>query len=176
MEGKTDEEVERYAEVFKERYKELNGEYFSHLLWKVCGSINLLAGSALWLIQGPRVKLEWYVLYTFLGGQAMPNNVKQVTHALIKWGWPRTGQASTVLLRSTTDATTQCTWIFLYVHLKHNCLVLLYKTIQYLAHVILILRTNLGSALVSVNYTPLRKSCGSFLLFNAQIKRRNDIN
>lgn len=66
----------------------------SHLLWKVCGSINLLAGSALWLIQGPRVKLEWYVLYTFLGGQAMPNNVKQVTHALIKWGWPRTGQAS----------------------------------------------------------------------------------
>jgi len=27
MEGKTEEEVERYAKVFKERYKELNGEY-----------------------------------------------------------------------------------------------------------------------------------------------------
>jgi SWI/SNF-related matrix-associated actin-dependent regulator of chromatin subfamily A member 5 len=26
MEGKTEEEVERYAEVFKERYKELNGK------------------------------------------------------------------------------------------------------------------------------------------------------
>lgn len=26
MEGKTEEEVERYAKVFKERYKELNGE------------------------------------------------------------------------------------------------------------------------------------------------------
>lgn len=26
MEGKTDEEVERYAQVFKERYKELNGK------------------------------------------------------------------------------------------------------------------------------------------------------
>ena len=25
MEGKTEEEVERYAKVFKERYKELNG-------------------------------------------------------------------------------------------------------------------------------------------------------
>ena len=25
MEGKTEEEVERYAQVFKERYKELNG-------------------------------------------------------------------------------------------------------------------------------------------------------
>jgi hypothetical protein len=30
MEGKTEEEVERYAEVFKERYKELNGK----LPWK----------------------------------------------------------------------------------------------------------------------------------------------
>ena len=29
MEGKTDEEVERYAEVFKERYKELNGEWYA---------------------------------------------------------------------------------------------------------------------------------------------------
>lgn len=27
MEGKTDEEVERYAKVFKERYKELNGKW-----------------------------------------------------------------------------------------------------------------------------------------------------
>lgn len=27
MEGKSEEEVERYAKVFKERYKELNGEY-----------------------------------------------------------------------------------------------------------------------------------------------------
>lgn len=26
MEGKTEEEVERYANVFKERYKELNGK------------------------------------------------------------------------------------------------------------------------------------------------------
>jgi len=26
MEGKTQEEVERYAKVFKERYKELNGK------------------------------------------------------------------------------------------------------------------------------------------------------
>lgn len=26
MEGKTEEEVERYAKVFKERYKELNGK------------------------------------------------------------------------------------------------------------------------------------------------------
>lgn len=26
MEGKTEEEVERYARVFKERYKELNGK------------------------------------------------------------------------------------------------------------------------------------------------------
>lgn len=26
MEGKTEEEVERYASVFKERYKELNGK------------------------------------------------------------------------------------------------------------------------------------------------------
>ena len=28
MEGKTEEEVERYAKVFKERYKELNGKLF----------------------------------------------------------------------------------------------------------------------------------------------------
>lgn len=28
MEGKTYEEVERYAKVFKERYKELNGIFF----------------------------------------------------------------------------------------------------------------------------------------------------
>jgi hypothetical protein len=27
MEGKTEEEVERYAKVFKERYKELNGKW-----------------------------------------------------------------------------------------------------------------------------------------------------
>jgi len=27
MEGKTQEEVERYAKVFKERYKELNGKF-----------------------------------------------------------------------------------------------------------------------------------------------------
>lgn len=32
MEGKTEEEVERYAKVFKERYKELNGKYFLHEL------------------------------------------------------------------------------------------------------------------------------------------------
>lgn len=31
MEGKTDEEVERYAKVFKERYKELNGNVTANL-------------------------------------------------------------------------------------------------------------------------------------------------
>lgn len=30
MEGKTEEEVERYAKVFKERYKELNGKNLSY--------------------------------------------------------------------------------------------------------------------------------------------------
>lgn len=29
MDGKSEEEVERYAKVFKERYKELNGELFA---------------------------------------------------------------------------------------------------------------------------------------------------
>lgn len=29
MDGKSEEEVERYAKVFKERYKELNGEFFA---------------------------------------------------------------------------------------------------------------------------------------------------
>lgn len=29
MDGKTEEEVERYAKVFKERYKELNGKLYS---------------------------------------------------------------------------------------------------------------------------------------------------
>jgi hypothetical protein len=29
MEGKAEEEVYRYAKVFKERYKELNGTYFA---------------------------------------------------------------------------------------------------------------------------------------------------
>ena len=35
MEGKTEEEVERYAKVFKERYKELNGMSSNHILLSV---------------------------------------------------------------------------------------------------------------------------------------------
>lgn len=35
MEGKSEEEVERYAAVFKERYKELNGKLLNLLLVRV---------------------------------------------------------------------------------------------------------------------------------------------
>lgn len=34
MEGKTEEEVQRYAEVFKERYKELSGKPLSQFIKK----------------------------------------------------------------------------------------------------------------------------------------------
>jgi len=34
MEGKTEEDVERYAKVFKERYKELNGMLQPMWPWK----------------------------------------------------------------------------------------------------------------------------------------------
>lgn len=36
MEGKTEEEVERYAKVFKERYKELNGKcYLIYAIYQI---------------------------------------------------------------------------------------------------------------------------------------------
>lgn len=39
MEGKTEEEVERYAKAFKERYKELNGKFLF-----ISGNLDALHG------------------------------------------------------------------------------------------------------------------------------------
>lgn len=40
MEGKTEEEVERYAEVFKRRYKELNGKRIN--FYDDCASFSVI--------------------------------------------------------------------------------------------------------------------------------------
>jgi hypothetical protein len=69
MEGKTEEEVERYAKVFKERYKELNGKW-SHFWWN---DVDLVAVDEVHL-DWTSYLLEWgHMAYVLLGARALGN-------------------------------------------------------------------------------------------------------